>query len=68
VAWEENGNVVVYLRGRVLKKDGTPGKHSRSVRVYLFERQPPWLDALVDDAIERLLTSPLTASRGPSDV
>lgn len=60
-AWEQNGKVVVYLRGRILKKDGTPGKHTRSLRVYLADRQPPWLEALVEDAIERLLTTPHSA-------
>lgn len=61
IAWESYGEVNVSVRGRILKRDGIPGKHNRSVRVWITESQPPWLDALVEDAIERLLTTPLSA-------
>lgn len=63
-AWEHNGKVEVYVRGRILKRDGNPGKHKRSVRLSLHHRQPPWLDALCEDAIDRLLTTPPAGAQG----
>ena len=49
-----NGSLRVIVTGRMLKKDGTPGMHSRGSAVDLTQPQPDWLTEIIDDAAARL--------------
>lgn len=53
-AWSRGGNgLTVYARGAMRCKNGLPGP-SRAVEIDLEAAQPPWLAAIIRDAILRL--------------
>lgn len=65
-AWlERNGQVVMYARGPILRKDGTPGRVRRARSVWLTHRQPQWLADIIADAVDRLSID-LSGSSGTS--
>jgi hypothetical protein len=47
-------DICIWLRGRILRKDGTPGKRSGSLPVDVLAAQPVWLAELIEDARARL--------------
>lgn len=50
--------IVVWVRGPMLRKDGTPSRVQRSVRVDASSLQPPWLVEVIGDAHTRLGADP----------
>lgn len=52
-AWSRRGDITVWARGRMHRKDGHPGP-SRALHVDIYQPQPKWLQAIVTDARARL--------------
>lgn len=48
------GEVRVYVSGAMRKRDGTQGRHNRSIGLDLNAEQPEWVAAIVQDARTRL--------------
>ena len=54
VSMGRHGELRVVATGTMLKKDGTPGRHSRCSTADLSAPQPDWLVEIIEDARPRL--------------
>lgn len=48
------GDLIVYVRGQMRKKDGEPSRRHRSLLVDVNVEQPQWLRDIIYDARKRL--------------